>query len=193
MIEGNDSVLKHLASEREKEALLIVSPMARLAIKKEVLPQLEESVNAVGDVDALTKQTKEAIKSAFLAKSPAYTSLVSYKSIDQSDTQYLEDLLHVMDEWSRKTTERLEKDSEKDEETKPQEVTVKVEVESDINVKTDTSGPGVEVEVSKPDEPEEAVEEPMPYTPREEEKIEEQEDEAGAPAVMFFDLKDLRL
>lgn len=204
MIEGNDTVLRHVASEREKNALVVVSPMARQAIKKEILPQLEESINDAADIDDLTEQTKEAIEAGFQAKNPVYTRLISYKSIDQSDSQYLADLLTVMDEWARKTKESLEKKDEKDEkgQNKPEEIKVKVEVESDINVKTD-SPDGVEVSVTKPDASEEAEEAAegeapeMPYADIPDQKgqtAEREEDvSTGSPAMLLFDLKDLRL
>jgi len=143
LIQGDDSVQQHVASEREKHALEAVSPMARRAIEKEVLPQLDDSVTSAKDIEELAKSTKDDIEAAFKAKSEIYTRLIQYKSIDQSDDQFLDDLMHVMDEWAEKTQKVLEEGKPTD----PGEVKVKVEVESDINVKTE-GGDNVEVEFS---------------------------------------------
>ena len=144
LIKGDDSVLQHVASERKEAALLAVSPMARKAIEKEVLPQLEESVTSVKAVAELTETTKKEIEAAFKGKTEIYTRLIQYKSIDQSDAQFLDDLLHVMDEWERKTTKILKEGPA----AAPGEIQVKVEVDSDINVKNET-GDKVEAEVSE--------------------------------------------
>jgi len=109
LIRGDDSLQQHLASERDKNALLIaVSPLARKAIEKEILPQLNEAVVDVKVVGELCETTKQDIETAFKNKSEIYTRLIQYKSIDQSDIQFLKDLLYVMDEWSRKTRRLLE-------------------------------------------------------------------------------------
>lgn len=142
LIHGDDSVQQHVASEREKAALLAVSPLARKAIEKEVVPQLDESVSSAKAVDELAEETKKEIEAAFKSKTEIYTRLIQYKSIDQSDSQFLDDLLHVMDEWATKTKKTLEEGAP----AEPGEVKVKVEVESDINVKTE-AGKDTEVEV----------------------------------------------
>ena len=110
-ISGNDQLQRHLAAERAKEALIVVSPFARDAVEKEILPQLEESVTSVSACEELGASTKSAIADAFKSKTPAYTRLITYKSIDQSDGQFLEDLLRVMDEWETKTKGTLRNDS----------------------------------------------------------------------------------
>lgn len=146
LIEGNDTVLKHVASEREKNALVMVSPMAREAIKKEILPQLEESITSVNAIDELAEQTKDAIEVGFQQKSPVYTRLIGYKSIDQSDTQFLQDLLHVMDEWGRKTKETLSQGGKDG----PEEVKVKVQVDTEVKVQTEGEDDNVSVDVKLP-------------------------------------------
>jgi len=140
LIQGDDSVQQHVASEREKAALVAVSPMARKAIEKEVLPQLDAHVTSSESVDELGEQTKKDIEAAFKGKTEIYTRLIQYKSIDQSDAQFLDDLIHVMDEWVAKSKKILDEGKPAD----PGEV--KVKVESDINVKTET-GDNTEVEV----------------------------------------------
>lgn len=142
LIQGDDSVQQHVASEREKAALVAVSPMARKAIEKEVVPQLEAHVTSVKSVDELGDQTKKDIEAAFKGKTEIYTRLIQYKSIDQSDTQFLDDLLYVMDEWVAKTKKVLDDGKPAD----PGEVKVKVEIESDLSVKTET-GDNTEVKV----------------------------------------------
>jgi len=141
-IQGGDSVQQHVASEREKTALLAVSPLARKAIEQEVLPQLDAAVTSVGVIDDLGKTTKEGIEAAFKGKTEIYTRLIQYKSIDQSDEQFLDDLLHVMDEWVTKSKNLLDDGPP----AAPHEMKVKIEVESEVNVKTET-GKGVEIEV----------------------------------------------
>lgn len=133
-ITGNDEVQRLVASEREKRALLAVSPMARKAIKLEVLPQIEESVLSVESAESLCADTKRAIEAAFSYKNPLYTRLISHKGIEQSDSQYLRDLLLVMDEWLRNTRASLERGSKKERpeagESDKQEVEVTVKVEA---------------------------------------------------------------
>jgi len=141
-IQGDDSVQQHVASEREKAALLAVSPMARKAIEMEVLPQLNEAVTSVDAIDELAKTTKEEIEAAFKGKTEIYTRLIGYKSIDQSDDQFLDDLLHVMDEWATKGKNLLEDGPP----AQPGEVKVKIEVESEVNVKTE-AGKETDIEV----------------------------------------------
>jgi hypothetical protein len=156
LITGNDEVQQHVASEREKQALVAVSPMARRAIKLEILPQIEESVISVEAAEELCADTKRAIEAAFSYKNPLYTRLVSHKGIEQGDSQYLADLLLVMDEWLRNTKARLEDDKKEDEsdekaesEKQEVEVTVKVEHEApegELQIKDHDSGPKIEID-----------------------------------------------
>ena len=101
LITGNDTVQKHVASDREKQALLVVSPKARAAVHKEILPQLEEGVTSAKVAEELCESTKEQLDQSFKSKDEVYTRLILYKSIDQSDDQYLRDLKIVMDEWAQ--------------------------------------------------------------------------------------------
>jgi hypothetical protein len=143
LLEGNDSVQQHVASEREKQALIAVSPMARRAIKQEILPQIEESVISVDSVEEMGNSTKRSIEAAFSYKNEVYTRLISYKGIDQSDPQFLDDLLVVMDEWMRNTKAALEADDDSKDDEKgapePQQVEVKVKVEGEPVQVKDTS------------------------------------------------------
>lgn len=135
LIEGDDSVQRHVASEREKQALLAVSPMARRAIQREILPQIEESVISEDSVDDLGDSTKRSIEAAFSFKNELYTRLIQYKGIDQSDDQFLEDLLLVMDEWVRGAKARFKEEadaaSEAEETKEKREVEIKVKIETD--------------------------------------------------------------
>lgn len=128
LISGNDAVQQHVASEREKQALMAVSPMARKAIEREILPQIEDGVTSASAAKGLAESTKAQIEYSFKHKDEVYTRLIGYKSIDQSDTQYLRDLLVVMDEWAEKTESHL---SETKVPAGGGEITVKVEVESE--------------------------------------------------------------
>jgi hypothetical protein len=112
LIQGNDVMQRHVATERGKQALTAVSPMARRAIQQEIIPQIEESVISVETAEGLCESTKRSIEAAFSYKNEIYTRLISYKSIDQSDQQYLEDCLIVMDEWLRATKATLQTDEE---------------------------------------------------------------------------------
>lgn len=132
LIRGDDSVQQHVASERQKQGLVAVSSMARRAIKQEILPQIEESVISADSAEELCQETKRAIEAAFSYKNDIYTRLIQYKSIDQSDTQFLEDLLLCMDEWLRQTKATIEsKSSQKSPESGKQEVEVTVKLDSD--------------------------------------------------------------
>jgi len=135
LIDGNDEVQQHVAAERRKQGLTAVSPMARRAIEKEILPQIEESVISAESAEDLCASTKRSIEAAFSYKNEIYTRLVSYKGIDQSDQQFLADLVIVMDEWLRGVKAALERKEEEEEvEEEPEkrevEVTVKVETEA---------------------------------------------------------------
>jgi hypothetical protein len=154
-IQGNDDVQQHVASEREKNALVAVSPLARKAIKQEILPQIEESVISVESAEDLCNSTKRSIEAAFSFKNQIYTRLIQYKSIDQSDSQFLDDLLMVMDEWLRGMKAQLddgESKAEGDSEKQEVEVTVKVEqapADETVTVKDPESGPKIEVDPSE--------------------------------------------
>jgi hypothetical protein len=152
LIQGDDSVQQHVASEREKQGLLAVSPMARKAIKQEILPQIEESVISVEGAEDLCAETKQAIEAAFSYKNQLYTRLIQYKGIEQSDSQFCSDLLVVMDEWLRKTKATLEDKSESSSSSEKQEVEVTVKVESepaedkDVQLKDTEGGPKLEID-----------------------------------------------
>lgn len=156
LITGNDEVQQHLATERDKQALVAVSPMARKAIRLEILPQIEESVISLETAEELGHETKRAIEAAFSYKNQLYTRLVSHKGIEQGDGQFLADLLLVMDEWLRKTEARLEQDSKSQPEAhepamdkQEVEVTVKVEQEdpsNEILLKNTDDGPKIEID-----------------------------------------------
>jgi len=157
LIQGDDSVQQHVASEREKATLLAVSPMARKAIEREVLPQLEAHVTSAKAAEELAEDAKKDIEAAFKSKSEIYTRLIGYKSIDQSDDQYLKDLLYVMDEWAERTKKMVDGVSDGG-----GQVTFKVEIESDVNVKSkDVKVDGVETEVTVKDT---AVDESLPIS-----------------------------
>lgn len=149
LISGNDTVQKHVASDREKQALVVVSPMARTAIKREILPQLDDAVTSAKVAAELASSAKAQIEHGFKHKDEVYTRLISYKSIDQSDNQFLRDLLIVMDEWLEKTKSSL---NEKTVSTDKGEITVKVEVESgsedepEIEIKESSDEPDMEVD-----------------------------------------------
>jgi hypothetical protein len=131
MLKGNDVVQRHLAAERSA-AGIIVSPMARKAIEEEVLPQLEAGLVDATAVDGIVNSAKSDVEQAFKDKTTTYTRLVSYKSIDQSDSQYLEDLLRVLDEWAARTKTTLT-----DGDTDSDEIKVKIHVDSEVAVKVD--------------------------------------------------------
>jgi hypothetical protein len=156
LITGNDEVQQHVASHREKQALVAVSPMARKAIKLEILPQIEESVLSVDIAEEMCVETKRAIEAAFSYKNQLYTRLVSHKGIEQGDSQYLADLLLVMDEWLRNMKASLEDgkkeddvEAKSDSEKQEVEVTVKVEqedTEGDLQIKDTEAGPKIEID-----------------------------------------------
>ena len=155
-IQGNDEVQQHVASEREKNALLAVSPLARKAIKQEILPQIEESVISFEVAEDLCNSTKRSIEAAFSFKNEIYIRLVQYKSIEQGDTQFLDDLLIVMDEWLRGMKAQLDNGDEKAEggsEKQEVEVTVKVEHEpaqdASVTLQDPERGPKIEIDPSE--------------------------------------------
>jgi hypothetical protein len=136
LIQGNDSVRQLVATEHEKSALTIVSPYARAAIHKEILPQVEGGANSKSDIQELHEHMVKGIETAFRTKSPIYTGLIKYKSIDQSDDQFQTDLILVLDEWKVKTEKLLLAGEDEDKDTDDgQGVKVKLEVDSDTGVK----------------------------------------------------------
>lgn len=143
LIQGNEVVQRHVAAERQKQALTAVSPMARRAIHLEILPQIEEGITSIDGAEEISKSTKQSIQEAFSFKNEIYTRLISYKSIDQSDQQFLDDLFIVMDEWLRSTKATLEGEQPENRkvEEKPQAVE-KVE----ITLKVETNTPDTEIE-----------------------------------------------
>lgn len=147
LIQGNDAVQQHVAAERRKEGLTAVSPMARRAIQQEILPQIEESVISVESAEDLCESTKRSIEAAFSYKNEIYTRLVSYKGIDQSDQQFLDDLLVVMDEWLRSTKAGLRDDEDEDDDKDDKDA---VPEKQEVEVK-------VKVEAEEPEEPKEIV------------------------------------
>lgn len=82
---------------------IVVSPHARRALKREVLPQLEESVTSEAAGRELYAMTEESISESFKSKDETYTRLIGYKTIDQSDEQFLEDLIGALRSWARCT------------------------------------------------------------------------------------------
>ena len=106
----------------------LVAPQAREAITTEIIPQIEEAVTSLETLNAVVDSMVVEIETAFKNKNQVYTRLIRYKSIDQSDSQYAKDLVAVMDEWRRSTSQALA-DGNKPGDDK-QEVTVKVEVEN---------------------------------------------------------------
>jgi hypothetical protein len=164
-----------VANEREKAALQLVSPYARTAIRKEILPQIEESIGTKADVKEAHDHVVKEIEEAFRLKNPTYTGLIKYKSIDQSDDQFLADLVTVMDEWQRKTEETLSSGGSSDSE---QEVKVKLEVESAIDVKVKPENDNVSVEVKTDSDTEKKLEEL-------EQKVEDIEDATPARQIPF--------
>ena len=127
LITENSSVQEHAKSGQSKTALIALSPYARKAVQQEILPQLEESVLSESMVDELCEETKLAIQAAFSYKNPVYNRLIGYKTIDQSDEQFRDDLLVVMDEWSRATKRALNHAEPQTAEQQPVEVTVSVQ------------------------------------------------------------------
>lgn len=93
----------------QKTTLTAIAPAARSAIKQEIIPQIEEGVFSVELADDLAANTKRAIESAFSYKNELYSRLISHKGIDQSDQQFLQDLLLVLDEWARMIKKTLTK------------------------------------------------------------------------------------
>lgn len=172
LLKGNDVVQQHLAAERVA-ALLVVSPLARKAIEQEVIPQLESGISSISDVDNIVSSTKDEIESAFKTKSQVYTRLISYKSIDQSDNQYLTDLLRVLDEWATSTKNTLEGGSDGTDEVK-----VKIHVDSEVAVKVDK---GTMTNVSVETEP------------KKEATVEQREDIPVSSSDEGLDLNEMRL
>lgn len=171
-LKGNDTVLRHFSAERVA-AGLVVSPMARRAIEQEVLPQLDASVTSVAAVSDLLSSAKAEIEDAFKGKTTTYTRLVSYKSIDQSDTQFLEDLLRVLDEWAVRTKSTLADGDEGDDD----EVKLKIHVDNEIAVTVDDADSPVSVEVDTKTASEDETE----------------DDDVSLPSSEEFDLNEMRL
>jgi hypothetical protein len=147
LITGNDSLQRLVTADREKQSLLVVSPMARRAIEREVLPQLEHSLTSASAIDELRDSTKSEIQAGFKSKDQIYTRLSGYKSIDQSDSQFLDDLLQVLDEWA----ESMKRSLKDDDGGKTDEVKVKIHVDSEVAVKVDKGSlTNVEVEADPP-------------------------------------------
>lgn len=179
-ITGNDVLQRHVATERQ--ALLVVSLMARKAIEEEVLPQIEPGLTSVADVDAVLASTKQSLVSSFKMKDQTYTRLSGYKSIDQSDTQFLDDLQHVLDEWAVQTKGALAGG----EPAKQDEIKVKIHVDSEVAVKVDKgSMTNVEVETQPP-----SGEDAPPFSWH---QAEEEEDTSLPSEEDDLDLNEVRL
>ena len=74
IIRGNDVVQKHVAAKRQKESFLVVSPLARLAITREVVPQLEANLLDQKMIPSLRDGAKTTIESSFpVEKSDLHT------------------------------------------------------------------------------------------------------------------------
>ena len=137
LIDGNDSMQRLVASERRKEALHLVAPEARDAIRQEIVPQIEELITGVDRLDELVTEIRNQIEAGFKTKDTTYTRLIRYKSIDQSDQQYERDLVESLGDWARNTRELLMDGKEPGDEDK-QEVKVKVEIDGADAVETST-------------------------------------------------------
>lgn len=135
LIEGNNSVQVFVASERDKQALHLIAPESREAIEQTVVPQIEELITSVEVLDALESDLVLQIQEAFKLKNTMYTSLCRYKSIDQSDSQFMEDLIQAFAEWSSQTRESLK--------TKPPE-----ESEAGVSVVQELAAPAQDLEIS---------------------------------------------
>jgi len=78
----------------------LIAWSARKALQDEIFPQLEDGVTDLSSIDPLRDEAKETISQGFRAKNEVYTRLIMYKSIDQSDIQYLSDLIEAIDYWA---------------------------------------------------------------------------------------------
>jgi len=102
-----DQLFRSSKYERVRQAFVLVSPTARLAIEQEVIPQIDGLVTSPEVASALCQEVKTALTEAFHRKDETYTRLIRYKSIDQSDSQFKRDLLLSLDEWLEKTLTTL--------------------------------------------------------------------------------------
>lgn len=96
-----DSLFEEEDHNSVRKAFTLVSPAARTAVEEELIPQLLPSVE---DRESLIKAYQEGIavvENGFKEKTEAYTRLISYKTLDQSDEQYRKDLLECLREWAK--------------------------------------------------------------------------------------------
>jgi hypothetical protein len=146
LIEGNSTVQVFVASERSKQALHLVSPEAREAVAQEIAPQIEELITSEATLDALEFDLLNQIQDGFKTKNPTYTRLLRYKSIDQSDLQFMDDLMKAFKEWSRQVRVLLS-EGKTPQEDKTQEVKVKVKVEGADSVESVSETPEEDLEL----------------------------------------------
>lgn len=100
-----------------KATLSIISPNARKAVKNEIVPMLEEHITDAGMVSVMEEQALNLVTVAVTQKNESYTRLIRYKSIDQSDTQFFDDVKKSISEWANKISSSLMSlDSEGEEE-----------------------------------------------------------------------------
>lgn len=146
LIQGNDSVQQMVASERllTKQAIHLVAPQARDAIEQEIVPQIQPLVSSVEVLNELTVDLQNQIRHGFKVKNQTYTRLIRYKSIDQSDQQYVQDLLESLGDWADKTRTLLLGGGEPGKEA-PQEVKVTVDTTTHNSVSVTTNSEGTQV------------------------------------------------
>jgi hypothetical protein len=106
----HDQLLRWVTASRKKEALELIAPEARHAVGVEVIPQLEDAITNVETLAGLVSTTKGELIHGFKSKNEVYTRLIQYKSIAQSDSQYEEDILAALDEWSEHTQKIIQED-----------------------------------------------------------------------------------
>lgn len=100
-----------------KATLSIISPNARKAVEDEIVPMLEEHITDAGMVSVMEEQALNLVTVAVSQKNESYTRLIRYKSIDQSDTQFFDDVKKSISEWANKMSSSLMSlDSEEEEE-----------------------------------------------------------------------------
>jgi hypothetical protein len=100
-----------------KATLSIISPNARKAVEDEIVPMLEEQITNADMIAVMEEQALNLVTVAVTQKNESYTRLIRYKSIDQSDTQFFDDVKKSISEWANKMSSSLMSlDSEGEEE-----------------------------------------------------------------------------
>jgi hypothetical protein len=105
-LSSNDQLQQLLRNEKTG-GVRLVSPEARMALDRELIPQIEELVTDESVLDALLDDISNQIKESFSTKNITYNRLIKYKSIDQSDSQYAEDVLQAFSDWVEKTRSHI--------------------------------------------------------------------------------------